>query len=90
MNSTYRLSAEFLASMGMIPPWLQEDTLDELENLLASRKKLVMRLENDFAVHDFVRTIGGKTHYVFWGFRADFATDIITLVSLGHVERPRR
>jgi hypothetical protein len=90
VSYTYRPSAEFQASLGMLPSWLQEETLDELEYLLANPKKLVVRPGSNLAVHDFVRGIGGKVHYIFLSIQPDHAANLLTLVSLGHVERPQR
>ena len=88
MSYTYLPSAEFQASMELLPAWLQEETLDELEYLLANPKKLIVRPGNDLAFHDFVRSFSGKVHYVFLSVQPDHAAKILTLVSLGHVERP--
>jgi hypothetical protein len=83
VSYTYLPSAEFQASMGLLPAWLQEETLDELEYLLANPKKLIVRAGNDLAVHDFVRGVSGKVHYVFLGVRPDHTAEILTFKEAG-------
>lgn len=88
MNYTYNAAAEYNRAFSQLPLWLQEETLDELELLLAHPERLVARGGDGLAVHDFARKDGNESHLIFLTIRPDAKAGILNLVRLGHVTRP--
>lgn len=66
-------------------PWLQEETLDEIERLTREPGVLVPRGIRPGLVYDFTRLRDGVTHYVFLIVEVDESSRHISLRQLGHV-----
>jgi hypothetical protein len=75
------------AAFATLEIWLQEETLDEIERLLADPNALRLRRGEDIAVHDFKRARSGTEHYVFLTIRTDRAASRLEILTLGHVAK---
>ena len=64
MSYAYTLSERARAGLAKMDVWLQEDTLDELDQI-AARPKLQGRRIGEGVVFDFVRDRGTERAYVF-------------------------
>jgi hypothetical protein len=76
---TDRAAREFRA----LDTWLQEETLDEIEESAADPGSDEYPRRTNEQVYDFVRDRGGKRVYVFYVASADALTRIFKIVSVG-------
>jgi hypothetical protein len=78
----YEFTEPALRQFQQLEPWLGEDTIDELESLAAA--PAVDRLWSPTGfVHDFVRTQGSATNYVFLTILPDVAANKLRITSVG-------
>ena len=63
--------------------WLQEETLDELDELAANPPAVSRRRHLAAVVHDFVRERSGKRYYVFLTLGPDESSKQLRIMELG-------
>ena len=87
MSYSLSVAADARAALASLDPWLQEETLDEIERLLHDPQRLTVRHGDVVSVYDFTRVIAGRTHYVFLTIRPNHTAANLELLRLGHFER---
>ena len=87
MSYSLSVADEARDALASLEFWLQEETLDEIEQLLHDPARLALRLGEVVAIHDFTRTSCGRTHYVFLTLRPNPEAQILQLLGVGHFER---
>ena len=68
--------------------WLQEETLDEMEKLLAKPETLNFDITDTLKVFDFKRDRAGVRHVVFLTIRLDSRFMVMKVVELGSATLP--
>lgn len=87
MSYSLSVEPEARAALTNLDPWLAEETLDEIELLLRNPEGIHLRAGETVAVHDFVRTSEGATHYVFLVVRPVRQEARLEVLSIGSVRR---
>lgn len=87
MSYSLSVGADARAALASLDPWLQEETLDEIEALLVDAAALIPRSGSDIVVHDFTRTAHGRVYYVFLTLRPDREAAVLNVLSLGYFVR---
>lgn len=87
MSYAYQLSERALAGLRRMEPWLQEETLDELDRLTADPPK--GRRIGEAIVCDFVRDRGPHRFYVFITLFPDLTTQVLRISEIGACVLPR-
>ena len=87
MSYSLSVAPKARTSLATLDPWLAEETLDEIESLLADPHNHGISADGTIAVYDFVRCIGDKAHYLFLTVRVDIFDEAVELLSVGHFER---
>ena len=76
-----------LRSFREIDIWLQEETLDDLEELGQHPERLRPRLDLSTSVYDLVRRRDKRVDYVFLIVDRDDEAGVLRILRLGHVVR---
>ena len=63
-------------------PWLQEETLDELDRI-AAHGAVRQRRVGEAVVRDFVATLNAQRFYVFLTILPDFASAMLNVRNIG-------
>jgi hypothetical protein len=87
VSYTLRLAADAIVDLRELDPWLQEETLDELETLLADPAQLRTDHHGE-AVHDFDRRLGDTRHVIFIRLHRDSARQLLSVLAIIDHKRP--
>ena len=82
MSYALEFNERALQGLRTMDPWLQEETLDELEEL-AAHPPSPRRRHLGSAVHDFVRHQGSSAFYVFVTFTPDPTSAVVRVNDIG-------
>ena len=82
MSDAYEFTKRALAQFQQLDPWLAEETLDELEELIQNPP--TSRLKSPAgAIHDFVRVHEGRRAYVFLTISSYPAREVFRVTTIG-------
>lgn len=82
MSYAYQLSERALIGLRRMEPWLQEETLDELDRLTADPPTAGRRI-GDAIVRDFALDRGPDRFYVFITLFPDAQTEMLRVSDIG-------
>ena len=87
MSYAWELADRAKSQLKALETWLQEETLDAIDELAASPIGSKSPQPSDELVHDFFRERGGTRFYVFITFSIDAAQQTLRILTIGSYSR---